>query len=54
MFKKRKLYEIVYKRLCEYSMIIEAKDEYQAIRKFNRMMCDNLYTIISFKEYKIE
>lgn len=55
MFKKKKLYKIVFKMLGEYSAIIEAKDKFQAIRKFNRKMGDNmLYDIISLEEYKLD
>ena len=53
MFKKKKLYKIVYTMLCEYTVIVEAKDEFQAMRKFSRKMGDSLYSIISFEEYKI-
>ena len=53
MFKKKKLYKIVYTMLCEYTVIIEAKDEFQAMRKFSRKMGDMMYSIISFEEYKI-
>ena len=54
MFRKKRLYKIVYKMLCYYTTIIEAKDEIQAIRKFNRKMSDKLYSIVSFEEYKVE
>lgn len=53
MIKKKKLYKIVYKMCCEYSKIIEAKDEFQAIRKFNKQMGSILYQIVSFEEYKV-
>ena len=53
MFKKKKLYRIVYRLHAEYSIIIEAKDEIQAIKKFNRKLGSLLYEIISFKEYKV-
>lgn len=53
MFKKKKLYKIVYRMLAEYTIIIEAKDEIQAIKKFNKKMASLLYEIVSFKEYEI-
>ena len=53
MFKKKKLYKIVYRMLAEHSIIIEAKDEFQAIRKFNRQMNGIVHEIVSFKEYKL-
>ncbi len=54
MFKKKKLYKIVYRVLNTYTTIIEAKDEFQEIRKFHRMTRDG-YTpsIISFEEIKV-
>ena len=34
MFGKKRLYKIVYERLCKHTMLIDAKDEVQAVRKF--------------------
>ena len=54
MFKKKKLYKIVYEMCHKYTAIIVAKDEIQAIRKFARKMNGIIsYSIISFEEYKI-
>lgn len=54
MFGKKKLYKIVYERLCEYTMIIEAKNEYQALRKFYKRTKFGIEpSIISFEEYKL-
>lgn len=53
MFKKKKLYKIVYRMLVEHSTIIEAKDEFQAIKKFNKKMVGLIHEIVSFEEYKI-
>jgi hypothetical protein len=53
MFKKKKLYKIVYRILAEHSAIIEAKDEFQAIRKFNRKMDGIVHEIVSFEEYRL-
>lgn len=55
MFKKKKLYKIVYQLLNTYTTIIEAKDECQAIKKLRKM---NRYgyqpKIISIEEYKLD
>lgn len=53
MFKKKKLYKIVYEMFHKYTEIVVAKDEIQAIRKFARKMNGITYSIISFEEYKI-
>ena len=54
MFVKKKLYKIVYKRLSSYTMIIEARNEYQALKKFYRKMKYGVEpSIISFEEYKL-
>ena len=54
MFGKKKLYRIVYERLCEYTMIVEARNEYQALRKFYRKTKFGIEpSIISFEEYKL-
>jgi hypothetical protein len=64
MFKKKKLYKIEYTidregsfgaiRTSEYNMIIEAKDEVHAIKKYHEYMVGHLcYKITSFKEYKL-
>lgn len=34
MFKRRKLYKIVYRRLSKYTMFIKARDESHALKKF--------------------
>ena len=53
MFVK-KLYKIVYKRLNSYTMIIEARNECQALRKFYRKTKYGIEpSIISFEEYKL-
>ena len=52
MFKKKKLYKIVYRMLSEYTDIIEAEDEFQALKKFHKKMGSILYSIVSFEEYK--
>lgn len=54
MFKKKKLYKIVYEMVYKYNIIVEAKNEFQAIRKFKKEMGNRLYSIISFEEYKVE
>lgn len=55
MFKKKKLYKIVYQLFATYTTIIEAKDGYQAIKKFKREVKNKgvTPTIISFEEYKL-
>ena len=57
MFRKKKLYEIIYKtHFLEYTTIIDAKNEIQAFRKFKREMKRNnneVCRIISFKEYSV-
>ena len=54
MFKKKKLYKITYELLSTYTTIIEAKDEFQAIKKFKKETRYGIRpTIISFEEYKI-
>ena len=53
MFKKKKLYLIKYSMLLTYSTIIAAKDEIQAVRKFNRKHSSTLHKIISIEEYKV-
>lgn len=55
MFRQKKLYKIVYELFARYTTIIEAKDEYQALKKFKKEV--KYYgaraTIISFEEYKL-
>lgn len=52
MFKKKKLYKIVYKQFSTYTAIISAKDEHQAIEKFYKMTKYEITpTILSFEEY---
>ena len=55
MFRKKKLYKIVYELYARYTTIIEAKDEYQAIKKFKKEVKNASIrpTIISFEEYKL-
>ena len=54
MFGKKKLYKIVYEKICKYTMIIEARNEYQALRKFYRKNKFGIEpSIISFEEYKL-
>lgn len=54
MFRKEKLYEIVWKSLVIYTTLVAAKNEVQAIKKFYREHAILVPSIISFKEYKIE
>lgn len=55
--RKKKLYKITYECCGRYTIIIEAKDEYQAIKKFRKLTQPGLSyshnTIISFEEYKL-
>lgn len=53
LFGKKRMYKIVYTRLNTYTTIIEARNEFQAIKKFHRMTRDSGITpsIISFEEY---
>lgn len=55
MFRQKKLYRIVYELCARYTTIIEAKDEYQALKKFKKEVKYSgiMPTIISFEEYKI-
>lgn len=55
MFKKKKLYKIVYELFCTYTTIIEAKDEFQAIKKFKKEVANSGVrpSIISFEELKV-
>lgn len=55
MFKQKKLYKIVYELLARYTTIVEAKDEYQALKKFKKETKNTgiIPTIISFEEYKL-
>ena len=54
MFGKKRLYKIVYERLCKYTMLIEAKDEFQAVRKFYKKTKYGIEpSIISIEEYKV-
>lgn len=52
MFRKKKLYKIVYQKMATYTVIVDARDEYHAIKQFRNMMGDDLYSIISFEEYE--
>ena len=52
-FKEKKLYKIKYQLYCTYTTIIEAKDEYQALKKFKKEMKRMYFampTIISLEE----
>ena len=55
MFRQKKLYRIVYELCARYTTIVEAKDEYQALKKFKREVggVGIRPTIISFEEYKV-
>ena len=54
MFKKKKLYEVVYELYATYTTIIEAKDEYQALRKFKKEVGYGVRpSILSFKEISV-
>ena len=52
MFKKKKLYRIKYQLFATYVTIIEAKDEFQALKRFKREVKKTGITpaIISFEE----
>ena len=53
MFKNKKLYKIEYKVFhSRYNTIIEAKDEFQALKKFKREVKDRItgFSIISLEE----
>lgn len=53
--KRKKMYKIVYQQLNTYTTIIEARDEFQALKKFRRMTQYGITpSIISFEEYKLE
>jgi len=53
--KRKKMYKIVYRQLNTYTTIIEARDEFQALKKFHRMTQYGITpSIISFEEYKLE
>jgi hypothetical protein len=55
MFRKKKLYKIVYELFSRYTTIIDAKDEYQALKKFKREVKNAGIrpTIISFEEIQV-
>ena len=55
-FERKKMYKIVYRQLAEYTTIIEARNEFQAIRKFHRMHEYSGITpsIVSFERYWID
>lgn len=52
MFGKKKLYKIVWHSLCDYTTIIAAKNEAQALKKFYNEYGRLIPSIISFEEYK--
>ena len=54
MFGKKKLYEIVWRSLAQYTDIIAAKNEAQALKKFYRKHSGLIPSIISFREFKID
>lgn len=58
MFGPKKLYRIVYKYYGTYTIIIEAKNEAQALRKFRKRVYNKVYipsalSIVSIEEYKV-
>ena len=54
MFRKKKLYEIVWESVRTYTTIIEAKDEIQALKKLYRKYDYIIPSIISVKEYTLK
>ena len=52
MFKKKKLYRIKYRLYATYVTIIEAKDDFQALKRFKREVKKTgiMPMIISFEE----
>lgn len=54
-FGRKRMYKVVYRMLNTYTTIVEARNEFQAIRKFHKMTRDSGITpsIISFEEYRI-
>lgn len=54
MFKKKKLYKVVYRLYTPYTTIVAAKDEVKALKKFKKEVPNNGIrpTIISFEEYR--
>ena len=55
MFGKKKLYEIVWENHINHcAVIIAAKNEEQALKKFYNKYSCHVPSIISFKEYKME
>lgn len=55
MFKKKKLYRIKYQLMAIYTTIIEAKNEFQALKKFKREVKNSGVrpTILSFEEIQV-
>ena len=55
MFKKKKLYKIVFKMHATHTTIIDAKDEFQALKKLKKETRNYgiIPTIISFEEYNM-
>ena len=53
MFRKKKLYEIVWHAYLTKTSIIEAKDETQALRKFYKKYDCFVPSIISFREISV-
>ena len=54
MFRKKKLYEIVWEGLCIKNDMIAARNEFQALKKFYQLRNTLFVRIISIKEYKID
>lgn len=56
MFKRKKLYKIVYELFARHTTIIEAEDEFQAFKKFKKEVRNVGIppTIISFEELEIK
>lgn len=56
MIRKKKLYKVIYQELAlTHETIVAAKDEFKALKKFNRKYSTCILTsIISIGEYVIE
>lgn len=58
LFEPKKLYRIVYKYSSTYSIIIEANNAAQALKKFSKKIHKKVYipsalSIVSIEEYKV-
>ena len=51
MFRKKKLYKITYQKMATYTVIIEAVNEFQAAKKFRKLMGNAMYSVVSFDEF---